>query len=113
MSFIDKSFETRLNEYNTIKNKYPDRFPIIVEKDKLTKMESIDKNKYLVDKNMVFCQFINIIRKRLKIKPQDAIFITINGQLAPSNELMCNIYKNMKSDDGFLYLKYSMENTFG
>lgn len=111
--FKDKPFDDRLNEFNRIKLKYPYRFPVIVEKHKGSSINTIDKNKYLVTNDMKFCEFIAIIRKRLKLKPENAIFLTVNGVLLSSTELMGKIYQDMKNDDGFLYIEYSMENTFG
>ena len=37
----------------------------------------------------------------------------VNNSLCPSNRLMGVIYEDNKDDDGFLYIKYSSENTFG
>lgn len=113
MSFKDKHINDRIREFNQIKNKYPTRLPIVVEKSKYSKIHGIDKNKYLVDKNMKFSIFVNIIRKRLKLKEYEAIFVTINGQLIPSLKSFGEIYEDMKHEDGFLYLTYSKENTFG
>ena len=47
------------------------------------------------------------------MKPEQAIFITINNCLPESNTQICNIYNKHKDEDGFLYVVYSSENTFG
>ena len=102
-----------MNESERIMNKYPDRIPIVVEKRKGSDAPNIDKSKYLVPKDMAINQFIFIIRKRLKLEPSKALFITINGNLPVSNEQINNIYLREKNEDGFLYVIYSFENTFG
>ena len=45
-------YNKRLVESTNIKNKYPDRIPIIVEKYKDSKLPTIDKCKYLVPREM-------------------------------------------------------------
>tara|TARA_B110001469_G_C9495056_1_gene247483 strand:+ start:124 stop:465 length:342 start_codon:yes stop_codon:yes gene_type:complete len=113
MRFKDKSLEARIEEFDKIKKKYPQRLPVIVEKNKNCKLHTIDKYKYLVEKDFKYCQFMNVIRKRLEIKPEEAIFLTINGNLASSNSSMFEIYEKYMYEDGFIYFEYSSENTFG
>jgi GABA(A) receptor-associated protein len=113
MKFKDKSLYERKKEFDRIRYKYPTRLPVIVEKHKNSHMKMIDKNKYLVENNMVYHQFVNIIRKRLKVKPEEAIFLTVNGELVSSNSTFGQLYKKFKHEDGFIYFEYSLENTFG
>ena len=56
--FSNKSLEERKYESIRIKRKYPDRIPIIVKKDKNCTLEDIDKEKYLVPKDMSLSQFM-------------------------------------------------------
>ena len=58
-------------------------------------------------------QFVYIIRKRIKIDKSQSIFIMINNSLCPSNTPMGVVYETHKDKDGFLYIKYTNENTFG
>ena len=102
-----------MKESDRIKNKYPNRIPIIVEKKKDSELPDIDKSKFLVQKDMIINQFIYIIRKKINLKPNEAIFVTINNQMCISNQSLSEIYDKHKNDDGFLYITYSSENTFG
>ena len=54
-----------------------------------------------------------VIRKRIKMSSEKAIFIFINSVLPPTAALMSSIYEEQKDEDGFLYITYSGENTFG
>jgi GABA(A) receptor-associated protein len=74
---------------------------------------TIDKKKYLVPADLTIGQFVYIIRKRIKLSPQKAIFIFIDEVLPPAAALMSSIYEEHKDEDGFLYITYSGENTFG
>ena len=105
-------FDFRINESKKILEKYPDKIPLIVEKSKNCEYD-IDKNKYLVPKDIKMQQLIFIIRKRIKIKDSESIFIYVNNVLPPSASYISEIYDNNKDDDGFLYINYSTENTFG
>jgi len=107
-----KTLEDRLAESNKVLIKYPERIPIIVEPftDDIVK---IDKNKFIVSKDMTFGQLIYIIRKRININSDIALFFSINGVLCPLSTDIESIYNDNKSEDNFLYVKYTTENTFG
>jgi len=109
------SFTDRKNETTRILEKYPDRIPIICEKNIYAKKNcpDIDKIKYLVPNDLTIGQFMYVIRKRLKISCEYALFIFINGYIPPSSEFIFNLYNKLKDNDGYLYVTYSFENTFG
>lgn len=107
------NFEKRKIESEKIRLKYSDRVPIIVEKYKKSKVATIDKNKFLAPQDMTIGQFIYIIRKRIQLDSNEALFITINSCAVTSSKLLSEIYENNKDSDGFLYIVYSSENTFG
>ena len=112
---------------------------MICEKADRSDIPDIDKKKYLVPADLTVGQFVYVIRKRIKLSPEKAIFIFINNVLPPtgtackmmssycmllsnlqmvcvyicSAALMSNIYEEQKDVDGFLYITYSGENTFG
>jgi len=107
------SFEQRFNESKRVGEKYPDKLPVICEKCS-SKEPNISKTKYLVTVDFKVAQFIYVIRTKLNIKPDQAIFLFVNGTtLVPGNVYMATIYDLYKDDDGFLYLNYAFENTFG
>lgn len=103
----------RYEESIKIMKKYPSRIPIIVEKCEQCKFNEIDKRKYLVPKDLNMNQFTFIIRKRIKLDPSQAIFLMIDNTLCPSNTNIGDVYDSHHSEDGFLYVKYASENTFG
>jgi GABA(A) receptor-associated protein len=49
----------------------------------------------------------------LKLPAEQAIFLFVNGVIPPTAALMNTIYEEHKDEDGFLYISYSGENTFG
>lgn len=109
-----KTFEQRQREASSIRNKYPDKIPIIVEKDLNCKnINEIDKKKFLVPNDLTMGQFIYVIRKRIKVNSEKSIFLFVNNKLPATSSLLSLVYDENKSDDGFLYVSYSGENTFG
>jgi GABA(A) receptor-associated protein len=111
----ENAFEKRLIESTSILEKYPDRIPIIVERsDRCTlEIDTIDKKKYLVPCDLTVGQFQYVIRKRIKLQPEKALFLFINDMLPPTSQLLSTVYNENKDKDKFLYVSYSGENTFG
>ena len=59
-------------------------------------------------------QFMYVLRKRLQLKPDKAIFLlTAEGKMAPSSYTIGQLYDRSKDIDGFLYMTYATESTFG
>lgn len=67
---------------------------------------TIDKKKYLVPADLTVGQFVYVIRKRIKLSPEKAIFIFVDEVLPPTAALMSSIYEEHKDEDGFLYITY-------
>lgn len=94
--------------------KYPDRVPVILEKDTRCKtVPDIDKKKYLVPNDYTLGQFVYIIRKRLQLKASVAIFVFVDNILPSTSDTIAHLYAKHKHADHFLYITYSGENTFG
>ena len=72
--------DKRKQESQKIREKYPDRVPVICEKDPKSKMKSIDKTKYLVPNDLTVSQFSYIIRKRLELDKSSALFLLVSGK---------------------------------
>jgi GABA(A) receptor-associated protein len=137
-SLIDK----RMQVSKRIREKYSDRIPVsfnlfdvvsvrsdpffffffffffvaqvIVEKAAKSDVPDIDKKKYLVPSDITVGKFVYEIRKHMKLSPEKAIFLFVgNGVLPPTAALMSQIYDRFKDEDGFLYIVYSGENSFG
>lgn len=107
------NLEKRKSESSRIKLKYPKRIPIICEKNINCDVPNIDKNKYLVPVDLTVGQFLYVIRKRIKLDPEKALFLFINNTIPATSQLLSQIYKDYQNEDGFLYIIYSSENTFG
>jgi GABA(A) receptor-associated protein len=109
----EHDFEKRQSEASRIRSKYPNRIPVICEKADKSDISDIDKKKYLVPSDLTVGQFVYVIRKRIKLSSEKAIFIFCNNSMPPTGAMMSHIYEQNKNEDGFLYITYSGENTFG
>ncbi|KAJ4851228.1 Autophagy- protein 8C-like [Turnera subulata] len=135
---LEHPLERRQAEAGRIREKYPDRIPVIVERAEKSDVPDIDKKKlafiflklfrtlnllpcyllvvqcrYLVPADLTVGQFVYVVRKRIKLSPEKAIFIFVKNILPPTAAMMSAIYEENKDEDGFLYMTYSGENTFG
>ncbi len=115
MNFKKKySFNERLIEANRVIEKYPDRIPIICERGSSSNnCPDIDKNKYLAPGDLTIGQFIYVIRKRINIPAEKALFVFINGTIPPTSSTLYYVYSLHRDKDNFLYMSYSFENVFG
>ena len=118
-------FEKRKAEAERIRQKYLDRIPVsaaqppatrstettrtmtdaylpqvICEKVEKSDIATIDKKKYLVPADLTVGQFVYVIRKRIKLSPDKAIFIFVDEVLPPTAALMSSIYEEHKDEDG-------------
>lgn len=110
----DHAFEVRSTESAKILVKYPDRIPLIVEKIPGNNiLPQISKSKFLVPSDITITQFMFIIRKYLKLEPSVSIYLFCDGVIPNAGESINNVYIQHKDSDGFLYLFYTGENTFG
>ena len=115
MSYKKKiPYDQRISTAKRILENYPTRIPVICEKNPNAKSTpDIDKSKYLVPDDLTVSQFVYVIRKRIKLAPEQAIFVFINNTIPPASSTFKEIYSTCADTDGFLYMLYSLENTFG
>ena len=110
----EKSFELREKEAKRVRNKYPDLVPVICERVKNSELPNTMRRKYLVPQSLTMGQFMYVLRRRINLDANRAMFLFLEGNtLAPTAELVSSLYETHKDDDGFLYMEYSGENTFG
>lgn len=113
---LRKTVVQRREEADRIRLKYPDRIPIVVQRDPRApaSLPQIDKTKYLVPSAMCCGEFLFVIRTRMRLNPSQAMFLFVgNNTLPATSDTMGAIYKKHASDDNFLWCTYCAENTFG
>lgn len=113
-SFIKQfPLDQRKAESKRIRERYPDRVPVIVERAAQTTLPPLDRRKFLVPAELTMGQFAYVIRKRIKLSPEKSMYVMCNNELVTTSREMHSVYNSHKSDDGFLYVVVSEESTFG
>jgi len=109
------SFEDRRNECARMMEKFPDRVPVIIERIDSSDLPKIDRKKLLVPNDIALGQLVQIIRKRITLQPNVSIFtyITEQQKLVSISLPISQVYAEHKDEDGFLYVFYTSESTFG
>jgi|UniRef100_A0A6C0LV19 GABA(A) receptor-associated protein len=105
------SLVDRLAQSDKIKRMYPSRVPIIVKMGE--GVPKIDKEKFLVPRDLKVCEFMCIIRKRIKISAEKSLYMFFDKKMVISSAMMGEVYEDSKSEDDFLYVHICCENTFG
>lgn len=110
-----KPLATRKEEVAAIRVKFPSKVPVIVERfHKEMSLPSLDKTKFLVPQEITMSQFITIIRNRLQLNSQQALYLLVsNRNLASLSRPLAQIYRDYRDEDGFLYVTYASQEVFG
>lgn len=98
--------------YKILKEKYPDKIPIIVKKANNCELKDLEKNKFLVFNTMSLGEFQMIIRKNLNINESQSLVLFINNVLEPNSSQLIDIH-NKHFPNEILEIVYTTENTFG
>jgi len=110
------SLEKRKMLSAKMRKTYRDRIPVIVERHGRTKsVPEITKTKFLAPDDLTVAQFMMEIRQHMNISHTQALFLFVgstNAIPAPGS-LISEVYASHKDEDGFLYISYAGEKTFG
>jgi len=117
LSFKEKfTYDERVNECADMLDRYPDKVCIIVERSTSASSSTpyLHKRKFLAAKDMSLFEFLIVIRNRFNIHDTQTILFFVNDTtLLPQTTVISDIYHQYRDHDGFVYLTYSTENTFG
>ncbi|EPS68399.1 autophagy 8 [Genlisea aurea] len=107
------TLEQRVQESRDMIAKHPDRVPVVAERYKKSDLPDLDKKKFLVPRDMPVGQFIRTLSGRLGVDPGKAMFVFVGNTLPQISSTIESVYNSYKEEDGFLYMCYGTENTFG
>lgn len=97
--------------------------PLILEKDPRSKIEPLEKKKYLSNGKYTLFHFLETVKKMFanKIKKSESLCFYIAGKVienggnatAYAEKFMEDIYCAHRDEDGFLYVTYGTLEAFG
>lgn len=64
-----------------------------MEKAPKARVADLDKKKYLVPTDLTVGQFYFLIRKRIHLRPEDALFFFVNNVIPPTSATMGTLYQ--------------------
>lgn len=64
-----------------------------MEKAPKARIGDLDKKKYLVPSDLTVGQFYFLIRKRIHLRPEDALFFFVNNVIPPTSATMGSLYQ--------------------
>merc|ERR1712084_186467 len=89
------------------------------EKAPRSDLPELEKKKFLVPGSMLCGELKYIVHKHINqavdvaLAADQTIYLFANRTSPKTGALMSEIYEQHKSEDGFLYIEYSAENTLG
>lgn len=108
------NIETRQKESENIMSRYPNKRPVIIyTNDK--NLNPPEKYKFLVPDDQTMALFMTVLRKNMQLTQEQALWLYVKdgGSMPPTTSSISSVYEEFANEDGFLYIQYMGENTFG
>lgn len=113
-SFLSEPLEERQARSLRLIKRFPTKYPVII--DRASRFDPhLEKHKFLVDADTTISQMMHLLRKNIKLSPEKGMYFFSEGILLSGNTTIGHLRHvcSLKYNDGFTYLFYSVENTFG
>lgn len=118
-------FEARRRMADKALEQHPEKRPLVVDRhasaNPLT-LPAPRNVKFLVPETLTVAAFLRVLRRQLGegdddddvLLPHQALYLyTDGGSLCMCSSTISSVYERYRDDDGFLYISYMSENTFG
>jgi len=100
-------------EATRIMQKYPNSVPVIISASTPIG-KRLDKRKFLCPRDITFGQFLTVVRSRLRLTSEDALFgFLTNNKIPNIGDCIGTLYDLHHNNDRMLHLSITEETTFG
>lgn len=102
-------------EIAQLRARFPDRICVFVElggKSAYTDLPPLDKRKFLVPRDMTVASFLFLVRRRMTLPPDKALFLFVSNTLPVGSTLIADLYA-AHGKAGYLTVVCAGESTFG
>lgn len=108
------TFKKRLEISNMKRTESPTKVPIIVEKDfSASKSGKVHRYQFFVPRDLKVSDLIINIKKQDELKPTEALFLFVGNTIPLMSMTIGEFDRYFCCDDGFVYVTYTQESTFG
>lgn len=106
---MEWSLEFRAKDCTRMREKYPDRVPLIVERESDKRVPELAKCKLLMNYTVTVAQALRIIRNKAGLGRDCRLQLYVNGRMLEHEQLIADVHMQERDEDGFLYCTYSMD----
>ena len=91
----------------------PTHIPVILERGGEEAPE-LSCERFLFTPTLTGSQLHFVVRRQVKLEAQQALFLLCHGHIIHSETTVLDLYERYRDlQDGFLYISFALENTFG
>ncbi|CAB1337532.1 unnamed protein product [Coregonus sp. 'balchen'] len=110
-----KCLATRKHEVFSIRTKFPNKLPVIVERYLREKtLPLLNKTKFLVPFELTLGQFLCLLRSKIDLESTQALYLLVSERsMSCMSSSMGEVYSQYSDPDGFLYITYASQDMFG
>lgn len=108
---VTRPFDERARDALRLRERHAERIPVICQP--LVGHVALRHRKYLIPPKVTAAQFLFIIRRKLNVGNEKALFLFVDETVPSASSTFRELYNTHRNLDGFLYLTYAEENVFG
>ena len=108
------TLEARIAERIKATARRPGYVPAVLEPGTDTALDRLEREKFMLPRDLTGAQLLYIMRRRLTMKSSQALFLVCRRRMVCATDRVGDLYIRYKDpEDGFLYVTFTLEHAFG